>query len=303
MKQQPQRRRRRAPKREEVSTTHVRKGIFCLMILLGVVSFCAVAGMLVKLMLVDHDYYEAKAIRNQTRSTSVTASRGTIYDRNGNVLAASSSVENVFLDPLELSQNKVDVPALAKKLAAVLELDAGWIEEQAADTSLRYKVIKRRQAQEVCDKVREIIAEDKIIGVHLEPDSQRYYPYHDVAAHHNATGMGNADVTTRRLFDKIDMEQTYPNSLTSRDINGFRIPIVMENDDLAIRFALHTITGANAGSGYRAMWIRDTNHVQTFYVTERLLADTAAMPWLRTDGVALRPVFGADGYFTGWERA
>ena len=182
MKQQPQRRRRRAPKREEVSTTHVRKGIFCLMILLGVVSFCAVAGMLVKLMLVDHDYYEAKAIRNQTRSTSVTASRGTIYDRNGNVLAASSSVENVFLDPLELSQNKVDVPALAKKLAAVLELDAGWIEEQAADTSLRYKVIKRRQAQEVCDKVREIIAEDKIIGVHLEPDSQRYYPYHDVAA-------------------------------------------------------------------------------------------------------------------------
>lgn len=122
-------------------------------------------------------------------------------------------------------------------------------------------------------------------------------------AHHNATGMGNADVTTRRLFDKIDMEQTYPNSLTSRDINGFRIPIVMENDDLAIRFALHTITGANAESGYRAMWIRDTNHVQTFYVTERLLADTAAMPWLRTDGVALRPVFGADGYFTGWERA
>ena len=122
-------------------------------------------------------------------------------------------------------------------------------------------------------------------------------------AHHNATGMGNADVTTRRLFDKIDMEQTYPNSLTSRDINGFRIPSVMENDDLAIRFALHTITGANAGSGYRAMWIRDTNHVQTFYVTERLLADTAAMPWLRTDGVALRPVFGADGYFTGWERA
>ena len=122
-------------------------------------------------------------------------------------------------------------------------------------------------------------------------------------AHHNATGMGNADVTTRRLFDKIDMEQTYPNSLTSRDINGFRIPIVMENDNLAIRFALHTITGANAKSGYRAMWIRDTNHVQTFYVTERLLADTAAMPWLRTDGVALRPVFGLDGYFTGWERA
>ena len=145
MKQQPQRRRRRAPKREEVSTTHVRKGIFCLMILLGVVSFCAVAGMLVKLMLVDHDYYEAKAIRNQTRSTSVTASRGTIYDRNGNVLAASSSVENVFLDPLELSQNKVDVPALAKKLAAVLDLDAGWIRPLIRACATRSSSAARRR--------------------------------------------------------------------------------------------------------------------------------------------------------------
>lgn len=176
------RRKRRTGRSPEVPATHVRKGIFAMMICLGILSFCAVAGMLVKLMLIDHDKYEEKAIRNQTRTTSVTASRGTIYDRNMNVLAASSSVENIFLDPLELEQNKVDVDGLSTALARILDLDASWIKEQAADTKYRYKMLKRRQTQDVCDQVRAYISENKIIGVHLEPDSMRYYPYGTLAA-------------------------------------------------------------------------------------------------------------------------
>ena len=184
MKQRDMRykRRRRAKKNPEIPVTYVRKGIFALMICLGILSFCAVAVMLVKLMLIDHDKYEEKAIRNQTRSTSVTASRGTIYDRNMNVLAASSSVENIFLDPLELQQYEVDVNALAENLSRILDVDADWVKEQAADTQYRYKMIKRRQSQEVCDQVRAYISENKIIGVHLEPDSMRYYPYGTLAA-------------------------------------------------------------------------------------------------------------------------
>ena len=165
-----------------VSDTYIRKGIFVLMVLLGVVAFGVLTGRLIKLMLVDHDYYESKAISNQTRSTSVTASRGTIYDRNMEVMAASSSVENIFLDPLELSQNKVDIEALAKNLAELLDLEEDYIKEQAADTYMRYKVIKRKQPQEVCDAVRGYVSENGIIGVHLEPDSLRYYPNHQIAS-------------------------------------------------------------------------------------------------------------------------
>ena len=122
-------------------------------------------------------------------------------------------------------------------------------------------------------------------------------------AHHNATGMGNADVTTKRFYDKIDLEQTYPNSLTSRDINGFRIPVVMENDELAIRFALHTVTQASAETGYRIMWIRDTNHVQSFYVSKRLLDETIRNSDLKLDPEPLQPMFDNNGYFESWQRA
>lgn len=173
---------RSAARPQGVTDTYIRKGIFALMILFGVVAFAVLAGRLVKLMIIDHDYYESKAISNQTRSTSVTASRGTIYDRNMDVLAASSSVENIFLDPLELEQNHVDIAALARNLAGILDLEESYIIEQASDTSMRYKVIKRRQGQDVCDQVRVYINDNHIIGVHMEPDSLRYYPNHENAS-------------------------------------------------------------------------------------------------------------------------
>ncbi|MDR0889811.1 MAG: PASTA domain-containing protein, partial [Oscillospiraceae bacterium] len=178
-------------KKQEVTTPQVRQKIFWLMLLLGVVCFCVLAGALVNLMLVKHDYYEAKAISNQTRSTSVTASRGTIYDRNMNVLAASASVETIFLDPLELKNNAVDIDFLARNLASILDLDANWIKEQTTDTSMRYKVIKRRQTKDVCDAVRAFINDNDIIGVHLEADSQRYYPYNTLAS--QLLGFTNAE--------------------------------------------------------------------------------------------------------------
>mgnify|MGYP002538797190 CR=1 FL=1 len=173
MKQQPQRRRRRAPKREEVSTTHVRKGIFCLMILLGVVSFCAVAGMLVKLMLVDHDYYEAKAIRNQTRSTSVTASRGTIYDRNGKVLASDVQATTIYCNPKEIT----DVKSTAEKLAGVLGGDASIYEGALSTENTAFAYVKRKVDQDKGEEVQSL----GLDGIYFLDDMKRVYPYGSIA--------------------------------------------------------------------------------------------------------------------------
>ncbi len=175
MKQTSIRQKRKRPP-QEVTDTGIRKGILALTVLFGIVAFAVLAGRLVKLMLVDHEYYQSKAISNQTRSTSVTASRGTVYDRNMEVLAASTSVENIFLDPLELKQNHVDIDFLAENLAVLLDLDEDYIKKQASDTAMRYKLLRRKQGKEVCDAVRQFVSDNDIVGVHLEPDSLRYYP-------------------------------------------------------------------------------------------------------------------------------
>lgn len=173
---------RRKRRDQSVSDLSVQRWLMFLSYGLVITAFLILAGRLVKLMLIDHDYYAEKAISNQTRSTSVAASRGSIYDCNMNVLAASASVENIFLDPLELDDYDVDIDRMANDLAVMLDLDADWIREQAADTKMRYKVIKRRQEKEVCDALRTYISENHIVGIHLEPDSRRYYPYSTLAS-------------------------------------------------------------------------------------------------------------------------
>ena len=160
---------------------------------LGVLAFVPVALRLYDLMVVSYDYYADLALRNQTRTTKVTADRGTIYDRNMNILACSQSVENVYLDPHELKQSKADIPAIAAKLGELLELDPQWIQEQAKDTKMRYKQVAARVSEETASRIRAYINENQISGIHLEPNSQRYYPYGNLAA--QVIGFTNASNT------------------------------------------------------------------------------------------------------------
>jgi len=115
------------------------KRILLVMLVLGILAFVPVAWRLYTLMIDQYEYYAGLALRNQTRTTSVTAHRGDILDRNMNILATSVSVENVYLDPHELKQSKADIPALAQALGEILDKDPAWIEEQAGDIKQRYK--------------------------------------------------------------------------------------------------------------------------------------------------------------------
>ena len=149
---------------------------------LGVLVFVPVGLRLYTLMIRDYDYYAGLALRNQTRTTTVTADRGDIYDRNMNILATSVSVENVYLDPHELKQSKADIEAISAFLAGLLDKDPGWIAEQAADITKRYKQVGARIDEETAAQLRNYINEQNILGIHLEPTSRRYYPFGTLAA-------------------------------------------------------------------------------------------------------------------------
>ena len=167
--------------------------ILLVAILFGAVFFVPVALRLYNLMVTDYEYYSQLALRNQTRSTTVTADRGIIYDTNMNVLACNRSVENVYLNPHELKQSKADIPKLACALGEILELDPEWIQQQAADRRMRYKKLAERISPETAAKIRAFINEEEISGIHLEPNSQRYYPYGSLAA--QVIGFTNASNT------------------------------------------------------------------------------------------------------------
>ena len=167
--------------------------ILAVMAVLCVLAFVPVGCRLYDLMILQHEYYAKLALRNQTRTTTVTADRGTIYDCNMNILAASLSVENVYLDPHELKQAKEDLEAISQTLGSILEKDPAWILEQAKDTTKRYKQIAANIEEDVAAKIRDYINENDISGIHLEPSSKRYYPYGSLAS--QVIGFTNASNT------------------------------------------------------------------------------------------------------------
>ncbi len=209
------------------------------MALFGLLAFVPVFWRLYDLMITHYDYYASLALRNQTRTTSVTAHRGEIYDRNMNILAASVSVENVFLDPHELKQSKADVAAIAQFLGEILNKDPAWIVQQAGDYRQRYKQIGTRIDEDTAGKIRTYINENSISGIHLEPSSQRTYPFGTLAAQvigfTNASNDGSegveaaydaylsgstGKVITTKGNNEMDMPFSYENYLSSRQGNS-----------------------------------------------------------------------------------
>ena len=158
------------------------KRILAAGLIFGMAAFVPIGIRLYDLMVTQFDYYADLALRNQTRTTRISADRGVIYDRNMNILAANQSVETVYLDPHELKQSKADLPALSEKLGQLLDLDPQWIAQQGKDLTKRYKQIAARVDEKTAAQIRAYIQEKNISGIHLEPDYKRYYPYGTLAA-------------------------------------------------------------------------------------------------------------------------
>ena len=229
---------KRSPKKEYArvrADSGQHRRILLVGILFGVFAFVPVILRLYQLMVVDYDYYSGLALRNQSRTTRVTADRGTIYDRNMQILACSQTVEDVYLDPHELKQSKADLEALSQKLGQILDKDPAWILEQGKDTRKRYKKIGDRIDEATASQIREYINTAGIAGIHLEPNSQRYYPQGKLAAQvigfTNASNTGSEGVEssynsflegksgrviTTKGNNEMDMPYSYENFVTAQ---------------------------------------------------------------------------------------
>ena len=93
----------------------------------------------------------------------------------------------------------------------------------------------------------------------------------------NATGLGSADVITMRLFKELDVASTYANVITSMNLDGGAIPIVMNNDHDAIALAVKTVVRVKP-EDCRIVRIRNTLHLGEIEVSNALLAEVGRQP-------------------------
>ena len=119
-------------------------------------------------------------------------------------------------------------------------------------------------------------------------------------SHGNIGGVGNADVTTMRLYQKIDLEQTYANGITSAVPESVKIPVVMPAERTAIKFAMRTAAETDWEAGCRIVWIKNTLSLSEFYISEALLKDAESIPGMTVESDLVEPQFDAEGNFVGF---
>ncbi|MEW6635252.1 MAG: lactate racemase domain-containing protein [Actinomycetota bacterium] len=144
-----------------------------------------------------------------------------------------------------------------------------------------------------------VIGRFRILGVE-EPESPRakYIIVSDVseASHGNALGVGLADFTTRRLFEKIDFRAMNENVLTSTFVERAKIPMVMGSDREALVAAMRCNWGVPPEET-RLVRIPNTLHLRDLYLSENLLEEALAGGGVEVVEGPRDMAFDEEGYF------
>jgi lactate racemase-like protein len=147
-----------------------------------------------------------------------------------------------------------------------------------------------------------VVGRFRILGVE-DPESPeaKYLIVSDVseASHGNALGVGLADFTTQRLFEKIDYEAMYQNVLTSTFPERAKIPMILASDREALEAAIRCNWGIEP-EDTRFVRIPNTLHLRYAYLSENLLDEAIANGNVEVVGDAAKMEFDEDGYFTSF---
>jgi hypothetical protein len=111
-------------------------------------------------------------------------------------------------------------------------------------------------------------------------------------SHGNATGIGMADLTSRRVIDQIDWDATYLNVFTSGIFRSALMPIPLENDRAAVETALARVpVPANA----RMARVINTSKLDAFWASEAILPELRKNSNISVDNQPLELCFDEDG--------
>lgn len=143
-----------------------------LLVFFGIVLLLLV-GRLVQLQIILADDYSTQAANSRTVSVELSPRRGTIYDRNGKVLASDVQATTIYCNPKEIT----DVKGTAEKLAGVLGGDASIYEGPLSTENTTFAYVKRKVDQDKGEEVQAL----GLDGIYFLDDMKRVYPYGSIA--------------------------------------------------------------------------------------------------------------------------
>ena len=137
-------------------------------------------GRLGYIQLIDGKELSKMAYEQQTLDRTINPKRGIIYDSTGQILAQSSTVETVTVNPVNIDKDSKE--KIARKLSEIFNLD---YEKTLKKVSKRSSIetIAKKIDKEKSNELRKWIEENNITtGINIDEDTKRYYPNNNLAA-------------------------------------------------------------------------------------------------------------------------
>lgn len=200
--------------------------IWITLLIIGAVVYTVVC--IFKVSVTESKKWQTLANSQQLTVTSVSASRGTIYDSTGQILAKSGTVYTVYADCsmlweyIDAKDEKIEEynELIAKEndsdkiseytealnecmtsdetyneivsfMAETLGLDESDVIEDISDKTSRYVIMKKEVEKTDADAIEDFLDELSIDGIRCDPTTKRYYPQNDLAS--NVIGHMNYD--------------------------------------------------------------------------------------------------------------
>lgn len=226
-----------------------------LLILISIVASLVLIGRLAYYSIYLYDEYQNKTIAQSVTESTIKANRGTVYDRNMNILAISVTVERIFISPADIPQmtvkeyindyvenmkgndavkeeEKARLTAqyadlsitvgedIANELSQLLGVDKDSIMTKVAKTNRKDETIKKKVDENTADKVRDLISNKHYnTCIYLEEDTKRTYPYGTLASHIlGFTGTDNTGLAGVELY--YDEKLSGINGKIIKAVNG-----------------------------------------------------------------------------------
>jgi stage V sporulation protein D (sporulation-specific penicillin-binding protein) len=238
---------------EPVNPKTVKRSTVVLIALFGAFVFLLLH--ILRIQTVDFKKYQDKVINQTTTESSIKASRGTIYDCNGAIMATNVTSYRVFISPRGIAQaeNRTSIDSfffkdrygiseeekasglthtefVAEGLSKILEVDYAHVLEQTTYTSYLDRTVARQVDAATAEKVRLFISENKLEDeVYLEAIETRYYPYSTLAS--SVIGFTTSDgvgIYGLELQYNKDLSGTDGKYVTARDSSGKEMPYEYE---------------------------------------------------------------------------
>lgn len=157
-------------------------------LIVAILIFILLIGRIGFLQFVQGNYLKELAYNQQNINQIISPKRGNIYDSTGKALAISAQVDTITINPSKISKEndegatKALKEKVAKGLSDIFSLDYNETLEKVNSTS-QVETIAKKVEQDKVDELKQWMEDNDIsVGINIDEDSKRYYPYDTVAS-------------------------------------------------------------------------------------------------------------------------